>query len=219
MLKDRRKIKITRIRKNKNKNSFLKLLKENFFKILLLMIVCLMIISIVGKFLDEDVSDDITHYNQTKLKDHNLEEIYMQKNSDHAKVRIWILNNTTQDHMYRNGLAAKIRECLEKGYKKNEEKVKGDYTVYNQDNLISSDRKKIGKKGIYFYSEETEIIVHNESPEFKPYIQELLSFTGFGDDRIKYNADTTLYKERDITIILGNDWENSNLEYCKEITN
>jgi len=209
MLRKKRKIRL-----KKESNPFFELLKRNFLKIISLTLLCLMIISIIGYFFEQPKSYDVNKYNERKIKELNLEKIYIQKNLNHNEVEIWVLNNTET-----NGLAAKIRDCLEKGYQKDEHHIKGDYYLTKQDNLKEEHQKDIGKTGIYFYPEETEIIIHNNESDFKSHIQELLFFTGFESELIKYNYKKKLYDERDITIILGNDWENSNLQYCQETKN
>jgi len=80
-----------------------------------------------GNLLDNNNSREL---NQKQIKELNLPELYKLKNLDHNNVRIWILNNTNQ-----TGLAAKIRDCLEKGYYIGKEHIKGDYNVLKQDNF------------------------------------------------------------------------------------
>ena len=211
MLRKKRKFK-----SNIEKNSIFKSIKKNFIKISLITITCLMLFSIVGYFIEKPAIPNVNKYNERKIKEYNLEELYMQKNLEHNNVKIAIFNNTDEPV---NGLAAKINDCLIKGYKKNNIKIRGDYTITKQANLNYKDQVEIGKKGIYFYPEKTEIIIHNKNSEFKPHIQEFLSFTGFGTNIVKYNYEQKLFDDRDITIILGNDWESSNLKYCQEIIN
>ena len=75
----------------------------------------------------------------------NLEELYKLKDLNHNDIRIWVLNNTNQ-----RGLAAKIRDCLEKGYHIGDKHIKGDYNILKQDNFDGSWRDGL----------KTEIFVH-----------------------------------------------------------
>ena len=65
---------------------------------------------------------------------------------------------------------------------------------------------------------KTEIFVHVDTvnyPKFKEHLKEFLSFTGYEHDIVKYNYQKKLYEERDITIILGEDWDEAgNLIQC-----
>tara|TARA_B000000477_G_C6077664_1_gene221733 strand:+ start:440 stop:1072 length:633 start_codon:yes stop_codon:yes gene_type:complete len=202
-------------RYNYNKPNYISILKNNSSIILFFTILVIMIYSIIDyNFFNEPPMVDVQRHNLDKIREFNLKELYNQKNLNHNEVRIWILNNTDQ-----TGLAGKMRDCFEIGYQKNEKKIKGDYIIYKQDNFKSEDRYDLGK----INSEITKVFVHvdlEDYPKFKTHIQEFLSFTGFGDEIIEYEYSQKLYQERDITIILGNNWnENNNLIYCKESIN
>lgn len=202
-------------RYNYNKPNFISILKNNFSIILFFMILIIMIYSTVDyNFFNEPPMVNVQKHNLEKIREFNLKELYNQKNLNHNEVRIWILNNTDQ-----TGLAGKMRDCFEIGYQKNEKKIKGDYIIYKQDNFKSEDRYDLGK----INSEITKVFVHvnlEDYPKFKTHIQEFLSFTGFEGDIIDYEYSQKLYQERDITIILGNNWnKNNNLIYCKESIN
>ena len=202
-------------RYNYNKPNFISILKNNFSIILFFMILIIMIYSIVDyNFFNEPPMVNVQKHNLEKIREFNLKELYNQKNLNHNEVRIWILNNTDQ-----TGLAGKMRDCFEIGYQKNEKKIKGDYIIYKQDNFKSEDRYDLGK----INSEITKVFIHvnlEDNPKFKTHIQEFLSFTGFEGDIIDYEYSQKLYQERDITIILGNNWnKNNNLIYCKESIN
>ena len=202
-------------RYNYNKPNYISILKNNSSIILFFTILVIMIYSIIDyNFFNEPPIVDVQRHNLEKIREFNLKELYNQKNLNHNEVRIWILNNTDQ-----TGLAGKMRDCFEIGYQKNEKKIKGDYIIYKQDNFKSEDRYDLGK----INSEITKVFVHvdlEDYPKFKTHIQEFLSFTGFGDEIIEYEYSQKLYQERDITIILGNNWnENNNLIYCKESIN
>ena len=198
-----------------NKPNFISILKNNFSIILFFMILTIMIYSIIDyNFFNEPPTLNIQKHNLEKIRELNLKELYNQKNLNHNEVRIWILNNTDQ-----KGLAGKMRDCFEKGYQKNGKKIKGDYIIFKQDNFKSEDRYDLGK----INSEITKVFVHvdlEDYPKFKTHIQEFLSFTGFESEIIDYEYSQKLYQERDITIILGNNWnKNNNLIYCKESIN
>jgi len=202
-------------RYNYNKPNFISILKNNFSIILFFMILIIMIYSTVDyNFFNEPPMVNVQKHNLEKIREFNLKELYNQKNLNHNEVRIWILNNTDQ-----TGLAGKMRDCFEIGYQKNEKKIKGDYIIYKQDNFKSEDRYDLGK----INSEITKVFIHvnlEDNPKFKTHIQEFLSFTGFEGDIIDYEYSQKLYQERDITIILGNNWnKNNNLIYCKESIN
>ena len=48
----------------------------------------------------------------------------------------------------------------------------------------------------------------------------MYTLSGFSNKVIKYLHNWKLSQERDITIVIGNDWnENTNLNYCKEPIN
>ena len=202
-------------RYNYNKPNYILILKNNSSIILFFTILVIMIYSIIDyNFFNEPPIVDVQRHNLEKIREFNLNELYNQKNLNHNEVRIWILNNTDQ-----TGLAGKMRDCFEIGYQKNEKKIKGDYIIYKQDNFKSEDRYDLGK----INSEITKVFVHvylEDYPKFKTHIQEFLSFTGFESDIIDYEYSQKLYQERDITIILGNNWnKNNNLIYCKESIN
>ncbi len=202
-------------RYNYNKPNYISILKNNSSIILFFTILVIMIYSIIDyNFFNEPPIVDVQRHNLEKIREFNLKELYNQKNLNHNEVRIWILNNTDQ-----TGLAGKMRDCFEIGYQKNEKKIKGDYIIYKQDNFKSEDRYDLGK----INSEITKVFVHvdlEDYPKFKTHIQEFLSFTGFESEIIDYEYSQKLYQERDITIILGNNWnKNNNLIYCKESIN
>ena len=202
-------------RYNYNKPNYISILKNNSSIILFFTILVIMIYSIIDyNFFNEPPIVDVQRHNLDKIREFNLKELYNQKNLNHNEVRIWILNNTDQ-----TGLAGKMRDCFEIGYQKNEKKIKGDYIIYKQDNFKSEDRYDLGK----INSEITKVFVHvdlEDYPKFKTHIQEFLSFTGFESEIIDYEYSQKLYQERDITIILGNNWnKNNNLIYCKESIN
>ncbi len=202
-------------RYNYNKPNYISILKNNSSIILFFTILVIMIYSIIDyNFFNEPPIVDVQRHNLEKIREFNLKELYNQKNLNHNEVRIWILNNTDQ-----TGLAGKMRDCFEIGYQKNEKKIKGDYIIYKQDNFKSEDRYDLGK----INSEVTKVFVHvdlEDYPKFKTHIQEFLSFTGFESEIIDYEYSQKLYQERDITIILGNNWnKNNNLIYCKESIN
>ena len=202
-------------RYNYNKPNYILILKNNSSIILFFTILVIMIYSIIDyNFFNEPPIVDVQRHNLEKIREFNLNELYNQKNLNHNEVRIWILNNTDQ-----TGLAGKMRDCFEIGYQKNEKKIKGDYIIYKQDNFKSEDRYDLGK----INSEITKVFIHvntEDYPKFKTHIQEFLSFTGFESEIIDYEYSQKLYQERDITIILGNNWnKNNNLIYCKESIN
>ena len=62
----------------------------------------------------------------------------------------------------------------------------------------------------YINQLKTQIFVHADTINnhaFKTHLKEFLLFTGYSNDIVKYNYQNKLYKERDITIILGEDWD------------
>ena len=81
MLRKKRKIRL-----KKESNPFFELLKRNFLKIISLTLLCLMIISIIGYFFEQPKSYDVNKYNERKIKELNLEKIYIQKNLNHNHV-------------------------------------------------------------------------------------------------------------------------------------
>ena len=197
-----------------NENKLKKILK-NYPLILLLFFFFFIVYSMLDyHFFDKGELIDARNYNTKKIRKFNLHELYNKKNLNHHEVRIWILNNTSQ-----TGLAGKMRDCFEKGYSIVDKKVKGDYTIYKQDNFVKEDRYDLGK----IDPEETRVFIHvdiNEKPYFKTHIQEFLNFSGFDENILEYEFSTKLYEQRDITIILGDNWNlDNNLIYCNEPIN
>jgi len=200
--------------KTRNYNSSFNL-KDNYPIILLILALVLIGYSIIEHNFFSDSSDlNVREHNLEQIRKFNLKELYNQKNLNHNEVRIWILNNTDQ-----TGLAGKMRDCFEKGYEIKGNKIKGDYTIFKQDNFKNEDRYDLGK----IKSDNTQVFIHvniEEKPKFKTHIQEFLSFTGFENDILEYEYTQKLYEERDITIILGNNWNtNNNLIYCGKSIN
>ena len=198
----------------KKESSLNKILKD-YPLILLLFFFFFMVYSIIDyHYLSEELTTDNRSYNSEQIKKFNLHELYNQKNLNHNEVRIWILNNTNQ-----KGLAGKMRDCFEKGYSIIDKKIKGDYTVYKQDNFVNEDRYDLGK----IDSGETKVFIHvniEDNPQFKTHIQEFLNFSGLKENKLEYEFSTKLYEQRDITIILGDDWNvDNNLIYCDEPIN
>ena len=187
-----------------------KVRNNNYNRIILWTFMALIIYSIIShNFLNQKKENHSREWNRNQIKELNLEELYKLKNLDHHDVRLWILNSSTQ-----NGLAAKIAECLLKGYYENDKHIKGDYNILKQDNYNKIDQYDMG----YMNGLKTEIFVHVDTvnyPKFKEHLKEFLSFTGYAQDIVKYNYQKKLYEERDITIILGEDWDEAgNLIQC-----
>ena len=180
------KIKFFNIRTN-NKNSY---------QVLAWIFSVLMIYSIIQyNFFNSTKSKDSRAWNEKQISNLNLSELYKLKDLNHKEVRVWVLNNTNQ-----KGLAAKIRDCLEKGYYIENEHIKGDYNILKQDNF----------DGRWSDDLKTEIFVHVDTvnnPKFKLHIKEFLLFTGYDNSIVRYRYDKKLYNERDITIKLGEDWD------------
>ena len=198
----------------KKENSLQKILK-NYPLVLLLFFFFFIVYSIIDyHYFNKELITDINSYNAKQIRKFNLHELYNQKNLNHNEVRIWILNNTNQ-----KGLAGKMRDCFEKGYSIIDKKIKGDYTVYKQDNFVKEDRYDLGK----IDSDETKVFIHvniEDNPQFKTHIQEFLNFSGLKENKLEYEFSTKLYEQRDITIILGDDWNvDNNLIYCDEPIN
>ena len=189
---------------------------NNYLYILLWFIVIMMFYSIVKyNFFDEPTENNIDEYNLNQIKKFNLKELYEEKNIEHNNIRVWVLNNTNQ-----LGLASKIRDCLEKGYTYANTNLKGDYDIRKQDNFSRKDRDEINFKVL---KEETQIFVHVDTinyPKFKNQIKDFLKFTGLTSNVVEYDINEILYNERDITLILGEDWnESSTLDSCDETIN
>jgi len=202
-------------RTNSGNFNFFKTLKNNYPIILLILVLLMISYSILNNHYFNNAPDlNTRQHNLEQIRKFNLAELYNQKNLNHNEVRIWILNNT--DH---TGLAGKMRDCFEKGYEIENKKFKGDYIIFKQGNFKNEDRYDLGK----IESDNTQVYIHvniEENPEFKKHIQEFLSFTGFKSNILEYEYNKKLYEERDITIILGNDWNtNNNLIHCKESIN
>ena len=188
---------------------------NNYLYIFLWSFVILIFYSIINyNFFNSSEELNVDQYNLEQIKKFNLEELYKTKDIKHSEVDIWILNNTKQ-----TGLAARIRDCLEKGYNYNQNKVQGDYNVYKQDNFDDKHRTDLG----YISELETKIFVHVDTidnPDFKIQVKDFLSFTGYNYKMVTYHFEKRLQKERDITIILGDDWnESGKLVNCENIIN
>ncbi len=202
-------------RTNSGNFNFFKTLKNNYPIILLILVLLMISYSILNNHYFNNAPDlNTRQHNLEQIRKFNLAELYNQKNLNHNEVRIWILNNT--DH---TGLDGKMRDCFEKGYEIENKKYKGDYIIFKQGNFKNEDRYDLGK----IESDNTQVYIHvniEENPKFKKHIQEFLSFTGFKSNILEYEYNKKLYEERDITIILGNDWNtNNNLIQCKESIN
>ena len=116
-----------------NKIKFLNFKKFNFnYSRLLLWGFCILIFYSIMQynFFDPSENNNPRDWNKKQIKKLNLSELYKLKNLNHHDVRIWVLNNTNQ-----RGLAAKVRDCLEKGYYLGETHIKGDYNILKQDNF------------------------------------------------------------------------------------
>ena len=188
---------------------------NNYSRILLWGFVLLIFYSVIQyNFLNSSEKNNSRKWNEEQIKKLNLEELYKTKDINHSEVDIWILNNTKQ-----TGLAARIRDCLEKGYNYNQNKVQGDYNVYKQDNFDDKHRTDLG----YISELETKIFVHVDTidnPDFKIQVKDFLSFTGYNHKMVTYHFEKRLQEERDITIILGDDWnESGKLVNCENIIN
>ena len=187
----------------------------NYYRILLWAVSILILYSIIQyNFLDISRDNDSRIWNKEQIKKLKLEELYKLKDLKHNEVRIWVLNNTNQ-----RGLAAKIRDCLEKGYYLSDEWIKGDYNIFKQDNFNKNDQFDMG----YINQLKTQIFVHVDTvnnPKFKGHLKQFLHFTGYDNNIVKYNYQNKLYEERDITIILGEDWDKTgNLIQCDNSIN
>ncbi len=202
----------SRYKKRKRRINFLNKFKFlNFKKIapnyshLLLWVLFVLIFYSIMQYVFFDLSENKNprDWNKKQIKKLNLSELYKLKNLNHQDVRVWVLNNTNQ-----RGLAAKIHDCLQKGYYLGETHIRGDYNILKQDNF----------NGRWSDGLKTEIFVHVDTinnPKFQGYLKDFLSFTGYSKDIVKYRYEEILYNERDITIKLGEDWDKTgNLVQC-----
>ena len=201
---------------NKNILINFKYIMNNYLYISLWFIVIMIFYSIVKyNFFNGYAEENIEQYNLNQIKKFNLKELYEEKNIEHNNIRVWVLNNTNKF-----GLAGRIRDCLEKGYTYANTNLKGDYDIRKQDNFSRTDRDEIKFK---ILKEETQILIHIDTinyPKFKNQIKDFLKFTGLASNVVKYDTNKILYNERDITLILGEDWnERSTLNSCGETIN
>ena len=201
---------------NKNILINFKYIMNNYLYISLWFIVIMIFYSIVKyNFFNGYAEANIEQYNLNQIKKFNLKELYEEKNIEHNNIRVWVLNNTNKF-----GLAGRIRDCLEKGYTYANTNLKGDYDIRKQDNFSRTDRDEIKFK---ILKEETQILIHIDTinyPKFKNQIKDFLKFTGLASNVVKYDTNKILYNERDITLILGEDWnERSTLDSCDETIN
>ena len=132
-------------RRNRTNNlgKYIKLLnlKDNYFVIILSTAIIIILYSIIDyNFFNQRPELNLKEYNIDKIRKFNLKELYSNKNLNHNEVRIWILNNTNQ-----RGLAGKIRDCFEKGYSLKNKKLKGDYSIFRQDNFKNQDQFDLGR--------------------------------------------------------------------------
>ena len=183
-------------------------------KIILILFFIIFYSAINYNFLKKNEITSTEKWNKKKIIELNLDSLYSLKNMEHNNVDLWILNNTNQ-----KGLAAKIRDCHEKGYYIKSKKTRGDYNILKQDNFNENIRFDIGN----IDQRTTKIFVHVDTllnPNFKYDIYEYLSFTGYNNDIVNYIINNKLENERDITLILGEDWnDNSNLIHCSSPIN
>lgn len=198
-------------RKRRNQNFFNKIQFSNFktkinnpYRMLLWIIFIIFFYSIIQyNFFNSYENKDYRRWNKNQIKELNLSELYQLKDLNHHNVRIYVLNYTNQ-----KGLAAKISDCLLKGYYIGDVHTKGDYNIREQGNF----------DGDWSDSKKTEIFVHVDTinnPKFILDVKEFLRFTGYNNSIVTYRDDKKLYQERDITIKLGEDWdETGNLMQC-----
>ena len=201
---------------NKNILINFKYIINNYLYISLWFIVIMIFYSVVKyNFFNGYAEANIEQYNLNQIKKFNLKELYEEKNIEHNNIRVWVLNNTNKF-----GLAGRIRDCLEKGYTYANTNLKGDYDIRKQDNFSRKDRDEINFKVL---KEETQIFIHVDTinyPKFKNQIKDFLKFTGLTSNVVEYDINEILYNERDITLILGEDWnESSTLDNCGETIN
>ena len=196
----------SRYQKILNKIQFLnfKTNVNNSYRILLWIIFIIFFYSIIKyNFFNSYENKDYRRWNKNQIKELNLSELYQLKDLNHHNVRVWVMNHTNQ-----KGLAAKISDCLLKGYYIGDVHTKGDYNIKKQDNF----------DGDWSDSKKTEIFVHVDTinnPKFILDVKEFLRFTGYNNSIVTYRDDKKLHRERDITIKLGEDWdETGNLMQC-----
>jgi len=201
----------SRYQKILNKIQFLnfKTKVNTSYRILLWIISILIFYSIIQyNFFNSYENKDYRNWNKNQIKELNLSELYQLKDLNHANIRIWVMNYTNQ-----KGLAARISECFQKGYHIGDFHTKGDYHVKKQDNF----------DGDWNDSKKTEIFVHVDTinnPKFILDVKEFLRFTGYNNSIVTYRDDKKLHQERDITIKLGEDWnETGNLMQCSDPIN
>ena len=140
---------------------------------------------------------------------------------EHHQIRIWVLNNTTGLYgVGEKGLATRIMDCLREGYQSENGFIKGDYDVYKAENF-SNYTEQLGR----LERTSTYILVHVDTSQitgFDKHINNLLDFTGYHlqdkPDRVRYTHtqrnNHNLLRERDITLVLGDDWEKGELNNC-----
>ena len=114
----------------------------------------------------------------------------------------------------------KIMDCLIKGYQSESGFTKGDYDVYKAENF-SDYTEQLGR----LERTSTYILVHIDTSQvmgFDKHINNLLDFTGYylsdKPDRVRYTHTQRnnhhLLRERDITLVLGDDWDKGKLNNC-----
>jgi len=198
-------------RKRRNRNFLNKIKFLNFntsinnsYRILLWIFSILIFYSIIQyNFFNSYENKDYRSWNKNQIKELNLSELYQLKDLDNANVSMWVMNYTNQ-----RGLAARISECFQTGYYIGDTHTRGDYEVLKQDNF----------EGDWSNSKKTQIFVHVDTinnPKFILDVKKILEFTGYNNSIVTYTDDKKLSLERDITIKLGEDWnETGNLMQC-----
>ena len=177
---------------------------NNSYRILLWVISILIFYSIVQyNFFNSYENKDYRSWNRNQIKELNLSELYKLKDLDNADVSIYVLNYTNQ-----TGLARRIGECFQVGYDRGDQKIRGDYEVLKHGNF----------DGNWSATKKTQIFVHVDTinnPKFILDVKKFLEFTGYNNSIVTYTDDKREALERDITIKLGEDWdESSNLVLC-----
>lgn len=214
-----------RIKKKKNNIfSTLSNMKNMVFKYSHILVWCLAILfvtSSINHYLADDDEGDVQEYNLKKIKESKLDEIFSQKNMEHHQIKLWVLNNTTGLYgVGEKGLAARIMACLIEGYQSENGFVRGDYDVRMAENF-SDYSDQLG----LLEQTSTYILVHIDTSQvidFDKHIENILTFTGYElsnkPDRVRYTYTQKnnhhLFRERDITLVLGDDWDKGKLNNC-----
>ena len=154
--------------------------------------------------MNEQIIDDLKKY------------WYKKHGPNEQLVRISILNN---EGTY--GLATTIQDCLQKGDNDDDDVTIASYHIVEAANFprqkddLTPDSWNTTQIIVHFHPDSMNL------PKNRVYVNKFLSVTGFDKSIVTHKYTEKLLNNADITLILGDDWNNTNanLYRCRKIIN